>query len=344
MADVDGIPGYKSILGNRLGLDKDDRLVVGGQVLGVAGQYGAGVPYFVDPANGDNNLSGRTPGTAVASLVTAEGLTTSAQNDVVVLIGDGGSAGTARLTAELDWDKNAVHLVAITAPVMEAQRARISHAASPPASNFQMFKVSGSGNIFQGFSFYQGVGQASTDEKLIEITGSRNYFENIQFGGLGAQVGADRAGSYVIYLNGGGENLFRSCSVGLETVQRNAANGNVVIRNQAQRNQFVDTDFVMAADGTSPLFVDANASNALGGSSMVFKRCFFRNLLNITGASDPAVVCTYHASVNGTLYFIDSIMNATKWAAAGAAVQIGQTSSGTIDGFDSGGTGNAADS
>lgn len=341
---VVGIGGYKALLGDRFGITKDDRLVVGGQVFGMPYDFGAGVPYFCDPANGDNNLSGRTPGTAVASLVTALGLTTAAQNDVVVLIGDGGTGGTARLTAELDWAKNAVHLVSITAPVMEAQRARISHASSPPASNFQLFKVSANGCILSGFSFFQGVGEAATDEKLFELTGERNYFENIAFAGLGAQVGADRAGSQLVYINGGGENTFRGCTIGLETVQRNAANANVKIRSGAQRNQFIDCDLVMAADATGALFVDANAANALNGSTMVFKRCFFRNLLNITGAVDPAVVVTYSATVNGTIYFIDCVANATKWAAAGATVQIGSTSGATIDGFDSGMTGDAADS
>jgi hypothetical protein len=205
---------------------------------------------------------------------------------------------------------------------MEAQRARISHLTTATVNINPLMTVSASGCIFGNFSFFQGVGEAGEEEQLLQITGSRNYFGNIQFGGMGAQVGGDDADSYVIYLNGGGENLFERCSIGLETIQRNAANASVRVRSGAQRNQFVDCDFPMAADDTDPLWVDANATNALNGSTMTFKRCFFRNLLNITGAATPAVVAVVAADANGTVYFVDSAAQATAWAAASTRVQI----------------------
>ena len=344
MSVSSGLGGYKSILGDRLGLTQDNRLVVGGQVVGVEGQMGAGVPYFCDPANGDNNLSGKTPGTAVASLVTALGLTTAAQNDVVVLIGDGATTGTARLTATLDWAKNAVHLIGVGAGVLENKRTRISHAAAAVTNLSPMITVSAAGCLFADFNAFQGTGESAKDEELMEVTGSRNYFVNVGLQGIAAAAGAARAGSNDLLITGGGENTWRNCLIGIETIQRSAANAVVRVRSLAQRNRFESCEFVMAASATSPIFVDVDEQNALNGSSLIFKDCFFRNLINVSSAADPAVVCTYDsANVNGTIYFINCVMNATKWAAAGAEVQIGSTSAATIDGFDSGGTGNAAD-
>ncbi|KKL08256.1 hypothetical protein LCGC14_2577660 [marine sediment metagenome] len=317
-----GIGAYKSILGGRLGITKDDELVLGGRVLNTGyAALGAGVPYYCDPDNGDNNLSGRTPGTAVASLVTALGLTTAEQNDAVVLIGDGNTTGTARLTAELDWAKDAVHLVGIAAPSRESQRARISHPTSA-VTNFNLFKVSGSGCAFENFSLFQGVGQATTDEKLMEVTGSRNSFDGVAIMGIGATAGAARAGSYDLYLNGGGENVFRNCSIGVETIQRSAANANVRIRNRAQRNQFEDCDFVVSASSNAVLNIDADSNDALGGSTMVFKRCFMRNLLGIPSGVAQTVSITFDAANNGTIYVLDSWTQAAAWAAASARVQL----------------------
>lgn len=303
----------------------------------------SGDSYWCDPANGNDNNDGKSPENAVKTLAAALALCTAGNNDTVYLIGDGSTAATARLTATLVWNKNATNLIGITAPTWEAQRCRISHETAEDTNINPLIQITADGCIFANFSIFQGVGQAATDEQCVEVTGDRNYFYNIHFGGMGHQTGADRAGSYILYLNGAGENTFDHCAIGLETIQRGAANASVRVRNGAQRNRFYDCEFPMAADETSPLWVDGNASNALNGSSIIFRRCFFRNLLNITGASIPAVVATYHASINGTIYFIDCVAAATKWAAAGTPVQIGGNSS-IPEGFNTGLTDQARDS
>jgi hypothetical protein len=203
--------------------------------------------------------------------------------------------------------------------------------------------VTASGCFFGGFSFFQGVGEAATDEELLEVTGDRNYFYNIHFGGMGHANGAARAGSYLIQLTDGDENTFERCAVGLETKQRGAANASVRVRSGSQRNRFLDCEFPMAASETTPLWVDADEANALNGSTLIFRRCFFRNLLNISGAATPAVVATYDAAVNGTIYFVDCVAAATKWAAAGTEVQVGGNSA-LPEGFNTGLTDQARDS
>lgn len=293
--------------------------------------------FYVDPVNGNDSV-----GTPFKTITAAYNRCTAGKNDCVVIVGDGGTAASIRLSSTLVWAKNATHLIGITAPTMIAQRARITPATSLTTNLNPMITVSASGCIFANFSLFQGTGEASADENLIQVTGSRNYFWNVQFGGMGAQVGADRAGSYLIYLNGGGENLFEGCSIGLETIQRAAANASVRVRSGGQRNMFVNCQFQMAADATSPLFVDVNATNALNGSSLIFRECSFMNLVNITGAQQPAVTATVAADANGTVFFDRCSTMAAKWAAASALVKVASIP--VSDGFNGGVFANAADS
>ncbi len=281
-----------------------------------------GTTFFCDPANGDDSNNGLAPDTAVKTLPVAFGLCTAGDNDTIVLIGDGSTAATARLTATLVWNKNAVNLVGVAAPTWESQRARISHATDETTNINPLIQVTASGCKFMNFSMFQDVGQASTDEKLFEVTGDRNYFYNIHFGGMGHATPAARAGSYILYLNGAGENTFEHCAIGLETIQRTGANASVLVRNGAQRNRFIDCEFPMAAKATTPLWVDGNAANALNGSTLIFRRCMFRNLLNISNADTPAVVAIAHATINGVIIFDRCSAMATKWAAASTRVQI----------------------
>lgn len=295
---------------------------------------------YCDPSatqDGPGTLSG-----PANSLVSALGLAVAGRNDVIVLVGDGSTTATARLTATLDWNKNATHLIGITAPSWIAQRARISHLTSATTNINPLMTVSASGCMFQNFSFFQGIGQASTDEQLINVTGDRNYFYNVHFGGMGATAGAARAGSYVIGLNGGDENLFEHCVIGLDTIARSAANASVKLVGASQRNTFRECLFNMYPTAATPLYLDANLSGGLNGSSMWFIGCTFAVLFNAASSTQPAVTTTPHASLNGTIYFDRCTTGAAKWAAATALVKVaGYPGS---DGFDGGVFASAADS
>ena len=321
------IGAYKSILGGRLGITKDDELVVGGRIFNT--QYaalGSGVAYYVDPDNGDNNLAGRTPGTAVASLVTAFGLTTAEQNDAVIIIGDGNTSGTCRLTANLDWNKDATHLIGIGAANRQAKRTRISHAATAPTAGFTLFTVSADGCALSNFGMFSGPNHAATRLDFV-VSGNRNSFNTVAFEGMGHQSPADQAGSVVLSLVGARENLFDYCTVGVETIQRDTANNNLVFTSGCRRNEFRDTLFTMWATDTAQVFVTASAAAAFAGSSERFDRCQFLALgpTNPTGAT-PAVVFVTGAGNNGTIYVTDCVMNAAKWHAASDRVQIAGSS------------------
>lgn len=277
-----------------------------------------GIPFtgrwiFCDYANGSDGNEG-TVDSPVQTITRAHQLATAGNNDVVVIVGDGTTTATQRLEETFVWSKDATHLVGMTAPSMYAQRARISTLTTATVNINPLMTISADGCGFANFSFFQGVGEAGTEEQLLQITGQRNYFGALQFGGMGAQAGADDAASYCVYLNGAGENYFERCAIGLETVQRGAANASVLVRNGAQRNDFSDCVFQAAADATTMLFIDANASNALNGSSMAFTRCSFRNLLNVTGATGIDQTAAVHNSVNGTIFFDACSTMADEWS------------------------------
>jgi hypothetical protein len=299
--------------------------------------------YFCDAVNGSDG----NPGSAnfpVQTLSQAYSLTTSGHNDVVVIVSDGTTASTQRISSTLTWAKNATHLIGMAPPVRIASRARIAPLTTATTNINPLVSVTGNDCMFANFSFFQGIGQASTDEKLIDITGQRNYFGLIDFGGMGHTNGATRAGSYIIGLGDGcGENTFDTCTVGLETVQRSGANSSVLVKGPStQRNNFYNCQFMMAASATSPLFLDLSAANCLNGSSMTFRNCIFQNLTGISAASNPAVVATLNATVNGVLVIDQCTTNATKWASATSQMIISGYAAG--NGFSSGTFATAANS
>lgn len=321
-----------------------DSLIVGGvPILGGMGglPLATGNFFFVDYLNGNDGATGQA-NDPLKTIAQAYAYMTDGNNDVCVIVGDGGTAATQRLSESLTWAKDACHLIGMTAPVPFFQRARISTLSTQTTNINPLMTISASGCIFANFSFFQGVGQSATDEKLIDITGSRNYFGNVHFGGMGAAAGAARAGSYIMYLNGGSENLFDHCGIGMRSVARSAANASVKIANGAQDNEFRNSRFIMYPTANSPLFLDASGSNALNGSFMVFTECSFQYLDNVSSATQPAVVATVASDVNGVVLFDRCTSMAAKWAAASSNIQIAGYP--VADGFDSGAFANAADS
>ena len=289
-------------------------------VLGTVGGIPmTGTYFFVDPATGSDAYDGLSPETPFQSLTAAYNAATAGNNDVIVLIGDGSTTGTARLTATLTWSKNATHLIGVTAPTMLNQRARISTLTTATVNINPLMTISASGCIFANFSFFQGVGQSATDEQLLDITGDRNYFYNVQFGGMGHATGAGRAGSYCVYLNDGDENTFDSCTFGLDTVNRSAANASVKFRGQSQRNVFRNCLWPMYATAATPLFIDANAVGSIDRFQW-----FSSNTFMNTGTSSVAAVVAFNASQGGKIVLDNcSAVGATDWTATDTAtVQI----------------------
>lgn len=326
------------------------RLFAGEQLNALVAAVQASMPvgniYYVNPAAG--NASDSNPGlnqnVPLSTLAGALGKCVAGNNDTVVLIGDGTTAATARVSATLDWNKAATHLLGVCAPTMDAQRARIAPPTTATVNFNPIFKVSAPGCIFSNFSIFGGIGESGVDEYLAQVTADRNFFSNVDFQGMGSTAAGSRAGSYVLGLNGGDENTFEGCTFGLETAARSAANASVKLVGASQRNRFLSCDFEMYPTANSPLFLNANLSGGLNGSTMLFKNCSFRALMGAAGSTQPAVTCTVAADVNGTIYFDDCRTIAAKWAAASANVKVMSFATAATTGFNSGVYASAADS
>ena len=111
--------------------------VLGGAAIPFTGTY-----FFVDAVNGSNQ--GTSNGSAFASVYKAYSMCTSGNNDVIFIIGNGGTTATQRLSlanaqavdstvsaGTLVLNKNAVHIIGITAPTGVAQRCRFA----PPTAD-----------------------------------------------------------------------------------------------------------------------------------------------------------------------------------------------------------------
>lgn len=186
--------------------------------------------YFVDPVNGSALNTGTSWQSPLAGLEAAYALTVGDQHDVIVLLaGDTGNA----LTAAITWSKDHTHLIGLSGdlPGM-GQRCRITGSAASDLT--VLMTVSGSGCIFKNLQFFQG-GDAATALGCVLVSGNRNYFQNVFFAGGGHATPAADAGMYSLTVSGS-ENYFETCTIGLDTVVRAAANSELII--SGVRNEF----------------------------------------------------------------------------------------------------------
>lgn len=233
--------------------------------------------FFVDPVNGSDGNNGKDPSRAFQTLTKAHDMCTANNNDVVFLIGNGLTSGTARLDEAFTWSKDATHLIGVAAPGKVAQRARIS-ATSGVSNIATMITISGDGCYWEGIHVFQNFSSDSANI-AVEITGERNVFVRCHFAGGGNATGADNAGMRSLKINGGsgnGEHYFKDCVIGLDTIPRGGgASAELEVTGGSTRNIFEDC-MIYA-------YSDANAARLLtvtsGGIDRLlhFKNCLFFN-------------------------------------------------------------------
>ena len=279
------------------------------QQIANAGFGTTGNIYYLDPLNGIDGNSGATPygipgqtGTgAVKTLAAGYALLREGKNDVLVLIGNGLTTATARLTASFTWSKNAAHFVGICSGSWVSQRARIAPTTTVAGfANF--FTVSGNGCYFANLQFFQGFGTGVAAEICMTVTGARNVFVNCSIDGMGdtsASAGAASTTSRNLLITAG-ENLFRHCSIGIDTIVRSVANASVEISGGSARNIFEDCIFPADVSSASAVHVLAAASSALDRYTL-FKGCTFLNAIQ-SGATGQTGVFQLAASVGGMVF------------------------------------------
>lgn len=281
------------------------------QALAQMGFATTGKIFYLDPANGldsndgtaavsSNVVNGQGP---VQTIGAGYALLTSGNNDVLVLIGNGATTATARLTALFTWAKSAAHMIGICSGSQFSMRARIAPTTTVAAFK-TMFTVSGNGCYFANIEWFNGFATGTTAQICMKITGNRNVFNNCQLSGMGDTTSAGDAGSRSVVISTG-ENFFKHCVIGLDTIVRTALNASVEFTTGAARNVFEDCTFpCLASTAAAGLAVICAAASAIDRMTM-FKRCLFYNAAAFSGGAAATGVMKLLASAGGALLLQD---------------------------------------
>lgn len=298
---------------------------------GVAGVAMTGNYWFVDPANGGDGNSGASPDAPLATLYKALAKCVDGNNDVVVLIDNGLSTGSARLSlalaqaqdstataGTLNWNKNATHLIGICAPTQVGQRARIA----PPTGTYtqatfgsgNFINVTGAGCVFQNISVFNGFSTGGVNQIAWIENGGRNAYINCNIQGMADAASAADTGSRSLKITGTGENTFIGCTIGTDTVTRSVANASLEFAGATPRNSFIDCQFPFQTSNAGVLGILGTGAGCVD-RWQIFKRCLFVNNIKSTSTQMTALVSFTSASPGGLLDFDNScsMIGITKW-------------------------------
>jgi hypothetical protein len=312
------------------------------EILALYGNALAGVPvgplsvaYVVDPTNGLDTNSGLSPEAALKTLAAAEDKCVANHHDVVLYIAaSSDTAGTAYdLEATLTWDKNQTHLVGIGAPTMVGQRARIFLIAGNNDIT-PMIAWSASGCVVKNIYIFHGVADA---DSLIEfqLTGGRNYFENVHFAGNGHATQAVDGGAALAIGTSGSENTFVNCTVGVDTATQAAGCVALLFNGVgAARNIFKGCNFILQASAAGAAWIEMSAINSIDRYT-IFDHCLF---LNFGTTLTEGIVCPAGFDLaNKRLVMFDCAQfGAPAWDASNRNVTVANM--GTPTGVDASGT------
>jgi hypothetical protein len=300
----------------------------GGSPVGPAASVIAagGKWLWVDPVNGSDSNDGKSPKTAMASVITAEDHLTANKNQGIFMIG-GATADV--LTATLTWDKSYTHLIGLVAPVQYGIRNRIQ---STTATLLPMVTISGNGCVFENIMFTHEGSNATTCARAVDMTGDRNYFGNCTFRQIGASAVTD-ASKRDIYINSdNGENYFYKCSFGSTSYDgsADAANFNMEFAASAQSGGNVFEKCQWLGSGSAGASWIKCGANSLT-SWTLFQDCLFYN--NAMGGMNSMTSGLLLAgNTNGQLIFkgtsylgCDALDSADRGLVYGDDAQLGAT-------------------
>lgn len=275
--------------------------------------------YFVDAVNGSNSYDGSAE-KPLQTVYSAFNRCVSGNNDVVVVIADGTTTATQRLSlanaqavdssatvGTLVWNKNATHLIGMAAPTMVNARARFA----PPTGTYtqatfgsgNFVTVSGSGCYFSNFSLFNGFSTGGNSQICWTDSGGRNYYNNVTFGGAGDAASAQSTTSRSLLISGSGEHTFDNCEFGLDTVTKTVANATLQFSGGTTRNTFRNCNFVFQTSSADVIGIIVAAA---AGSDrwQKFDRCTFINNVQSTSTTMSGL-CTLAASMGGLFLMKD---------------------------------------
>ena len=251
------------------------------EVAGVPTMGMSGLPltigdvYFVDYVNGSDGNSGAADA-PIKTLYQAQNLMTAGQNDVAVLVGDGSTAATQRLS------------------VANAQT------IDPTATTGTLVWAKAACQIV-GISTFPGVSTGSATMVGWKDTGGRNCYNNCNLAGFADTASAQGTGARALLISGTtGENTFNNCVIGLDTVTRTVANAALEFAAGTPRNIFNDCVFPLLTSSATTLSILITGASAID-RYQIFNRCQFINSMSSGGTAQTAIVSMTSASPGGLL-------------------------------------------
>ena len=212
--------------------------------------------YFCDPTHGTAGGSGTTPSDANSSIESCYAMLRDGKNDGIFLIG---GATAAQPLVTIPWSKTYAHLIGVSGSLPGVgQRARI--VGNSTVDLLEVITFSGSGCVIRNVQIFNGANNAA-DNGAATVSGNYNSFSNVYFAGMGdatASGAMSRPGGYSLKLTGS-ENTFSYCTIGLDTIQRTAANYELIVGTSSlrpARNTFDHCNFQSWTDVTSKALID----------------------------------------------------------------------------------------
>ena len=258
-------------------------------LLASAGIMTQGNIYWVRPYTGlgaGAGGDGKSPASAFRTLAEGLAAATADQNDVVAVCAESNTAAktTDYQAAQLDWNKDGVHLIGVNAGAALSPRSRVAFAAAYNSAS-PLFKLSANDCLVQGLEVFMGVA-GTTPLGSMTITGVRNHIVKSHISGFGGAASCnDISGAYSLYLNGAKENLFEDCVFGHQTLILGAqANSQILTAGATMRNIFKRCRFLMwTSSATNHLFLRMQSGGYQG--FIEFEDCRFINETTLAGGT-----------------------------------------------------------
>lgn len=286
-------------------------LIVGGVQYGPSFGYigSAGKTYFCEYEGGSDASTEMSSESPLKTLAEAEDLLVDGSGDKVIVMAKPVAAGTSystqHLAASLTWDKSATALIGDCAPTWIGQRSRITGEATG-CTFTPLITISANDCLFENFALYHDYSNASA--VCCALTGDRNVFRNVHFGGGIGTLALAGTGARSLVMTGAHENLFDGCVIGIDTGDHTAANVDLEFLSNCARNKFVNCTFVtkLAAGGAGHVFIKAIAA-ALDRET-IFDNCLFINSSTYSGGIAQTNAMTTTADMGGIIVGHNSLV------------------------------------
>lgn len=262
--------------------------------------------WWVAPRTGsDQGNSGASAQSPFKTLAMALSMATANQNDIVYLIAQSNTASqtTDYQTANLNWNKDGVHLIGVNGGSLLGARSRIAPLSTVTAFA-NLFTLSANNCYIANIEFFQGAmaTNPTAASTCVTVSGERNRFSNCQISGIGDTT-LDDAGSNSLTISGG-ENIFQHCYIGLDTVIRATSVTEVIISGTPARLIFEDCHFETYTSGSTFKMITVPTG---ADRFIMFKNCSFLAVQNVTSAVVPTGLIGI-TTMNGQVLVINPTM------------------------------------